>query len=68
VGKKNQPSAIIKKIFNLRNNESNPDFGYEETIAILRVATGDLGFGPKCWRNLWIREKSSLIRIEGEFQ
>ena len=32
----------------LRLNESSPDFGYEETIAILRVATGDLGFGPKC--------------------
>jgi len=38
----------LPEIFNLRNNESKPDFGYEETIAILRVATGNLGFGPKC--------------------
>jgi hypothetical protein len=33
--------------FNLRDNESNAFFGYKETIASLRVATGDLGFGPK---------------------
>jgi len=40
-----QPSG---KIFNLRDNESNADFGYKKTIAILIVATGDLGFKPKC--------------------
>jgi hypothetical protein len=37
----------LQKI-NSRDNESNPDFGYKETIAILRVAIGDLGFWPKC--------------------
>jgi len=36
-----------KKIIYLRDNESKPDFGYEETIAILMVATGNLGFKPK---------------------
>ena len=46
------PSAFFKvrkpaEIY-LRDNESNADFGYEETIAILLLATGDLGFGPKC--------------------
>ena len=40
--------AGLKEILNSRLNESNPNFGYEETIAILMVATGDLGFGPKC--------------------
>jgi hypothetical protein len=38
----------FREIFNLRDNESNPFFGYEKTIASLMVATGDLGFGPKC--------------------
>ena len=40
--------AGLKEIFYSRDNESNADFGYEETIAILKVATGDLGFEPKC--------------------
>ena len=49
-GKRNKSAGVCEaaKIFNLRDNESNQDFGYKETIAILMVATGDLGFGPKC--------------------
>ena len=39
--------SLREKIY-LRDNELNADFGYEETIAILRVATSDLGFRPKC--------------------
>ena len=56
-----------QQIIQLRDNESNPDFRYKETIAILRVATGDLGFGPKCWWNPRIREKSPQVLREGYF-
>jgi hypothetical protein len=37
----------FRENINLLDNESSPDFGYEETIAILMVSTGDLGFWPK---------------------
>jgi hypothetical protein len=48
VGERESTCGNNQENFNLRDNESNPDFGYEKTIAILKVATGDLGFRPKC--------------------
>ena len=43
-------------------NESNPDFEYRETVAILRVTIGDLGFGPKCMRKYQISKKFKILK------
>jgi len=52
--------------FNSRDNESKPVFGYKETIAILRVATGNLVLGPNVDEIAELDGKIGLITIPGD--